>query len=760
MEKYPNKNGMTNYFKDARIFYNEILKLCKKNTYNLVLHKHLGDVFYAIAAKPFFEAQYDAPLHFIIRPQQEFLMKMFGIESYSVYDLDALVKKNNDFKELYFKGNLHDKFADDRLENEMFQALFQCAPMKLGEPFICENLINNFFDYNDYWAYRWSANMGLNTNFQFLLPKNNIELSQSAKKKLNDIAPLDKIVLFAPEAATFQEFSPEFWNIIADTVHAHGYKIIVNSNKIKINHGISAFDLDLSLQDVIALGLNCAYVFSLRSGLCDVLVGAGKRLYAIYPAQGRREMYSLTKPFATNTDVNEIQIWNWKTDKFIWQDIDLTAKIQKYINKLHRKYILETILRLFSFGHTKRKHILKRDIARNLAGISKVFFDNNVKNPKPKKQTNFKPFYYKIVENFSWAIETKYYLLGGILTLKKNSMGVQRLRFLSIVLFSRKNEHGFRITRVLSIPIHKKDLKQELCEKIINSADNKYDSFYINRYNIGETYVYLMHIKNWIKKHNSKKPLIMVCKKSYIPLYKMFLGENIPMQYINISQNELNCALETDLAEYKGKKIICTTPNIMTNMMKTGMNFYDYICRDFDMTTSNKPIKPTLDSDVEEYIQKQIKTYFQRPFVVLMPGANSMKLLSQDFWQKIIQKLDALGYDIFINESNTYPQTDLRQFGKNVVSFDTDIMEIYALAKYSAGVISLATGIAVLLTSSDIKMDLIYNDFNIMTADAKTVQDVYSVYYLPNANKKLINEYDANSYNQDELINTIIKRYE
>ena len=89
---------MKKIFEDTSIFYNKVVKLCKQNSYNLVLHKHLGDVFYAIASKPFFESQYNAPLHFIVRPQHEFLMKMFGIKNYSVCDLDSLVKKNKDFQ--------------------------------------------------------------------------------------------------------------------------------------------------------------------------------------------------------------------------------------------------------------------------------------------------------------------------------------------------------------------------------------------------------------------------------------------------------------------------------------------------------------------------------------------------------------------------------------------------------------------------------------------------------------------------------------
>ena len=63
-------------------FYNDINKLCKTEEYNLVLHKHLGDVFYAIGLKDEFERVYGKKLHFIVRPQHEFLMKMYGITNY------------------------------------------------------------------------------------------------------------------------------------------------------------------------------------------------------------------------------------------------------------------------------------------------------------------------------------------------------------------------------------------------------------------------------------------------------------------------------------------------------------------------------------------------------------------------------------------------------------------------------------------------------------------------------------------------------
>lgn len=49
-------------------YINEIKALCPKRRYVLVLHKHLGDVFYAIGAKDAFKRTYGEPLFLSFDP--------------------------------------------------------------------------------------------------------------------------------------------------------------------------------------------------------------------------------------------------------------------------------------------------------------------------------------------------------------------------------------------------------------------------------------------------------------------------------------------------------------------------------------------------------------------------------------------------------------------------------------------------------------------------------------------------------------------
>ena len=65
------------------------------------------------------------------------------------------------------------------------------------------------------------------------------------------------------------------------------------------------------------------------------------------------------------------------------------------------------------------------------------------------------------------------------------------------------------------------------------------------------------------------------------------------------------------------------------------------------------------------------------------------------------------------------------------------------------------------LAYNKLKMDLIYTDFNLKDpyVNSAQAQEIYSVYYLPNIDKKKIKEYDANLYTEEQLIDLIIKRY-
>ena len=84
--------------------------------------------------------------------------------------------------------------------------------------------------------------------------------------------------------------------------------------------------------------------------------------------------------------------------------------------------------------------------------------------------------YSKRIKKDIWGTETKYSWLGGILTLRKDSQGAQRMRFCGITFYSKRNKNGFRTTRLFWVPFHIKNLKKELLDRILQNIDDKYDS--------------------------------------------------------------------------------------------------------------------------------------------------------------------------------------------------------------------------------------------------------------------------------------------
>lgn len=755
---------MKNIFVRANLssFYSDIKKLCKKDAYNLVLHKHLGDVFYAIGLKKEFEKTYGAKLHFIVRPQHEFLMKIYGIRDYSVYDLDSCVRKNFNLVDWYFKGVKPTSNQLNGLDDLFFQAMFPGVPVAKGEPFICDNLINGFLDYDKYWCFRWAKNIGIDDDFKFLIPKNNITLSETAKKALKKIAPIEKIVLFAPEAATALEFAPEFWNIIAEQVHKKGYTIIVNSKRYKINHGISAFDLGLSLQDVVALGLNCAYVFSLRSGLCDVLVGAGERLYAFYPAQLRREYKSLEFPFDEKTNINEIQVYNWEISGFTWEDIDFTKNLQNYVNSLHRSYVKETIKRIFSKKSNKQLHRFWQHLFNDLAGRSKAFPENNIQNPKPNFYKNVSVLGFSIYKHFVINAkpkkDRKIYLGGLLHHTKYLNDGARITRFLGIPIYQRKYTK-YEIVKVFGVPVYIKDRTKEFLQSLCSKIQGDYDDIYISRHNIGETYVYLSHIRDWINYNKSKKPVVVVWRKKDIPFYEMFVKNYADIVYVPIEQYDLNLFLTRDVTSFENHRIFCHTLEIAENMKKIydsgkEINFYDFIVKDFksDLTSPETPkISKEKKVSVSELLKNNLTS---KKFVFICPTATSLVNLSDDFWALLIEKLKDMGYEVIVN---SFDETINM---KGVLNIKPDIEEMFILAVMSSGFISLASGLAVLLSTSGVKADLIYTGFKNNLLNSSEVLNLYSVKNLPAVDKQLVKEYDVKNYSEKDLIEEICKRYE
>lgn len=742
-------------------YVQEIESLCDSSKYNLVLHKHLGDVFYAIAAKNAFEDTYGKPLRFIVRPQHEFLMELFGVKDYSVYDLDKLVKKNVTFKKRYFANCQPTAHEADRLENEIYQAVFSCVP-RLGKAFVAENPINNFYSYNRYWCYRWATNMGIEEDFRFDVPTIELPLSDTARKCVEEVGPLEKIVLFAPEAATAVELPPEWWAEIAEEVHQHGYKILVNSKRIKLPHGISVFDYDLSLRDVVSIGLKCRYIFALRSGLCDVLVGAQDRLYTISPAQLRREDKSLSIPFSVSGKVNEVQLYNWTVSPFVWEGVDLGSHLQRHVSKLRRSYWKECVKSLW---RPKSHHTFWRRLFKDIAGMGRTFPDNNIENPKPASEVKFGDLVLyrsekKFLDNRVFHIRS---FFNSLIQVRQSSTD-RKVKVCGITVFSTKLRK-YKVMRILGIPCYAKNRNKEFFEYFKSRLGANYDAVFVSRHNIGETLVYLMYLKLWIRAVGAKKPAILVWREKDLPFYKMFVEEGCEILRFDVAQSDLNAFFRQDVTVVGDTQVICPTFRIAESMKIAwqkghSVNFVSMILRSMGLPETEKMTNlPKIPSHIQHKAEVAIASLTQgSPYVLLCPEANSLKSLPMTFWKGLCQKFVEKGYVVLVNA------LDASICIENAVTIHCPINELYVYAQKAERIVSMASGLGVLLSTVGTSCDLIYTDFvsRSIGYDSTMAKNIYSVTNLPQviAKKSNVREWDIKSCKAEHLIEKIIKHYE
>ncbi len=734
----------------------EIKKLCYKDCYNLILHKHLGDNFYLILARKKFEEIYGAKLHFIIRPQHEFLMKFFNIVDYDIYDLDSFVNKNNDLKECFLGTPDVQHQNPDWLHNEVFLSIFPGIPV-IGEPFVCVNVFHWFIMYANYWCYIWPCSLGLDTDYLFSVPNPPRGLSIQVKKKLASIAPLNKIVLFAPEAATTIEIPVQFWNIIAEHVHAQGYTVLVNSQKYRLAHGISAFDLGLSLEDVVALGLSCAGVFGLRSGLCDVLVGAGDRLFVVYPSELRREMGSLNVPFAFPTGVHEILLHNWQiTGNIVWEGKDLTPALQKQVKAWHRWYLKEKWQAFFSVNKSsKQHHRFWKRIWEQCGGQAKHFpvaNKNILFRPEPEKIT-FGPF--PIYERSYVSDRVKTSVLGGLLHKVRHNDRSCRLHLFGLCVYSRRFTL-FRTTRVLGVTIQKKPWRDRLIEEFTRQLEPARHKVYLLPYHIGETYVFLAHAESWLKGDHGDIQ-VAVWQKNQLPLYRMFLPADIPLVSISMGYGQ-QCALFGSEPVTAGEFTVFSADahidrTLLAGLRNTGSgDFYAHI-KAVLQAGDQLPRPPRIAPAIKSMVDDVLDGFGMKPrFAVLLPEANCSMPLAEEFWQKLAHGLQRKGYGVIVNGS-------LALDGAKTCKLPIDAF--YELASRSAGMVSLASGMAVLLSATRVKMDVLYTAFKkkFPGYTSSVALACYSLRHIEGVLPETVREWDTDEFSLDSIQENILARY-
>ena len=135
-------------------------------------------------------------------------------------------------------------------------------------------------------------------------------------------------------------------------------------------------------------------------------------------------------------------------------------------------------------------------------------------------------------------------------------------------------------------------------------------------------------------------------------------------------------------------------------------------------------------------------------YVVLLPEAVSTQMLPESFWRGLEEELTKKGCMVYTN-----------WFFGNDMGVPVEVL--MELSRHAAGVITLGSGVAIVLAKEARHMDIIYTSLKNQDAacDADMVMSLYSVRHIPGVDMQSINEYDSEKISSKALVEQIVANY-
>lgn len=310
--------------------------------------------------------------------------------------------------------------------------------------------------------------------------------------------------------------------------------------------------------------------------------------------------------------------------------------------------------------------------------------------------------------------------LGGLVTTiklssKESDSSNKEIKILGKSVIKRFEENNFRTYSFLGFEYRKISLIEEFKKQYFKYFNKEHDDIYILRANSGEIYLTLTYlIDSIIKKNGSKKPLLVATQKYHIDMIKMICPD-LPYVYIK----KLNLKIIGDSFKIDNFRFFLLFDAIHFRKVELDIkgnelgkhHYFKSILERLDFSNENlKMRKMTVLPDAEQsMLEKVEKTGLNLDkFVFLAPEAQSCKLYDEDFWVVLVNKLQEMGYDVFVN----LVEKDIKL--KNAIDFktcDLSFAEAFALAKKAKRIVSLRSGFTEFLLQTDVPLDVLYTKF-------------------------------------------------
>lgn len=296
-----------------------ISKLCKKDCYNFFSPYSLGDTLMLCSLKDAWEKKNKGKIHFIIKPSHEIVMKMYGIKDYSLVDI-VYNFSNMDHRNAFLKMG-----ADVPYPTK--------GKVWIAHPHFhswCAGLLDQYDKPNSIKPFEnfYRAFLGLSLATPLKMPNKKLAVSDDLKNRLQKYGKLEDIIIFLPEANSLPMLNKAFWENLAKEKSKEGVVIQYVSNQKNKIDGVPF--VDMTIEDTIALSSVCKAVFSLRSGICDLMAPYKNNLNVFYPDTFKETMtrYSLSRMFSRSIKESLVPVVYTETKKLKLFNITLHKEVK------------------------------------------------------------------------------------------------------------------------------------------------------------------------------------------------------------------------------------------------------------------------------------------------------------------------------------------------------------------------------------------------------------------------------------------------
>ncbi|WP_049687244.1 hypothetical protein [Dakarella massiliensis] len=325
-----------------------------------------------------------------------------------------------------------------------------------------------------------------------------------------------------------------------------------------------------------------------------------------------------------------------------------------------------------------------------------------------------------------------------------------------------KNKTNSNEYNIDSIEKKLNSYENKVCSKIIEElSDIDFDDAYIYKHHIGEIYLYLNLLDEYIKANGSKKPVVVINEKRYIDFYLLY-GKDRIYRYIDLVPSELDSIGSSDMVEYEGHRIFNPTPDRFENFRKLissgeDVNFYSYIKSSLHIKNDKIKFKnPEFSNSLVKSANEKLSNINLNKdnFVFLFPEAITATQLRPIFWKTIAERIKQKNIDILINLT----KEDFHYAG--IKTTNLSLAEAIYVSSRAKCIIALISGLVVSLSTLKIPKILLYTQQTPTIGYRMSSEEMLKTYSIKNITPidyQLIREIDADKLSEEDLIETVLE---